>query len=44
MITSITLANCLPGIYNLAAPLLLGVWNLHLPFTNDKLHRIDDKI
>lgn len=43
MIISVTLANCLPGVYSLVAPLILGFWNFYLPFTNEKLHRFDDK-
>lgn len=43
MITSITLANCLPGVYSIIAPFILGVWNLYTPFKNEKLYRFDDQ-
>ena len=43
MIASITIANCLPGVYSMIAPFILGIWNLKSPFTNDKLHRLDEQ-
>lgn len=43
MIASITLANCLPGVYSMVAPFVLGFWNFYNPFTNEKRHHFEDE-